>query len=70
MYFLAGINTKWFWSIPKEKYFAPLIILNLSIKSFANHYVDIVLAFFDSSFNAFLFDVTAFSLVSKSYLQN
>ena len=28
MYFLAGINTKWFWNIRAEKYFAPLRILN------------------------------------------
>ena len=26
MYFVAGINTKWFWNIAKEKYFAPLKI--------------------------------------------
>ena len=70
MYFLACINTKWFWSIPKEKYFAPLIILNLSIKSFVNHFVAIALTFFDSSFNLLLFEVTSFSLVLKSNLRN
>ena len=35
MYFLAGI--------PEGKYFAPLRILNLFIKSFANSFVDIAL---------------------------
>ena len=45
-----AINTKWFWNIPKEKYFAPLRILNLFIKSFVNP----------------LFDVSFFSLLSKS----
>ena len=28
IYFLAGINTRKFWNIPKENYFAPLRILN------------------------------------------
>ena len=41
--FLVGIN--------EEKYFAPLRILNLFIKSLVNPFVDIVLAFFDSSYN-------------------
>ena len=41
-------------------------ILNLFIKSFVNPFVDIVWNFFDSSFNSFLFDVTSFSLLSKS----
>ena len=67
-FFLAGINTKQFWNIPEEKYFAPLRILNLFIKSFVNPFVDIALTFFDSSFNSFLFDVTSFSLLSKSVL--
>ena len=60
MYFLVGINTKLFWSIPEEKYFATLRKLNLFIKSFVNPFVDISLTFFDSSFNSFLFDVTFF----------
>ena len=68
MYFLAGINTKQFWNIPKEKYFAPLRIMNLSIKSFVNSSAHVALTFFDSSFNSFLFDVTSFSLSSKSVL--
>ena len=45
-YFLSGINAKFFWNIPKEKYFAPLIILNLFIKSFVNPFVDIAFKFF------------------------
>ena len=69
-YLLAGINTNWFWSIPEEKYFAPLRILNLLIKSFVNRFVDIALIFFDSSFNSFIFEITFlfnfFSLSSKS----
>ena len=36
IYFLAGINTKYFQNIPEEKYFAPLITLNLFIKSFVD----------------------------------
>ena len=68
MYFLAGINTKQFWNIPKEKYFAPLRIMNLSIKSFVNSSAHVALTSFDSSFNSFLFDVTSFSLSSKSVL--
>ena len=66
MYFLAGIDTKYFWNIPEEKYIAPLRILNLFMKSFVNPFVDITLIFFDSSFNSFLFEVTLFILLSKS----
>ena len=62
MYFITGIIQ----NVPKEKYFAPLRTLNLFIKSLANPFVDIALTFFHSSFNSFLFDVTAFSLLSKS----
>ena len=58
MCFLAGINTKQFWNIPKEKYFAPLRILN--------PFVYIALTFLKTSFNLFLFDVTFFSFLSKS----
>ena len=29
-HFLAGVNTKYFWNIPKEKPFFPVRILNLS----------------------------------------
>ena len=29
-HFLAGINTKYFWNIPKEKQFFPVRILNLT----------------------------------------
>ena len=36
------------------------------MKSFVNPFVDIDLTFFDSSFNSFSFDVTFFSLLSKS----
>ena len=43
-----------------------LRILNLLIRSFFNPFVDIVLTFFDSLFNSFLFDATPFSLLSKS----
>ena len=66
MYFIAGINTKQFWNIPEEELFARLRILNLSIRSFVNAFVDIALTFFDSSLNSFLFDVTSFSLWTKS----
>ena len=53
MYFLDGINTK---------YFPPLRILNLFIKSFVDSFVDFALTFFHSLFNSFLFGVTSFSL--------
>ena len=66
MYFVASINTEKFWKIPEEKYIAPLRILNLPVKSLVNPLADIALTFFDSSFNSFLFDVTSFSLLSKS----
>ena len=49
----------------KKKYFAPLYILKLSIKSFVNLFVDIALTFFDRSFNSFLFEVTGLSFSSK-----
>ena len=52
--------------MPEEKYFSPLRILNLFIKSFINPFVDIALTFIDGSFNSFLYDVTFFSLLSKS----
>ena len=35
------------------------------MKSFVSYFVDIVLTFFDSSFNSFLFDVTYIGLKSK-----
>ena len=60
MYFLLGIKTKYFWNISKEKCFAALQILNLSIKSFVNPFVNIAL-----TFSSILFDVTSFSLLSK-----
>ena len=41
-------------------------MLNVSIKSFVNPFVDIALTIFDSSFNSFLFDVTSLSFFSKS----
>ena len=63
---MTGINTKQFWTIPEEKYCAPLRILNLFIKSFVNLFVDIAWTFFDDSFNSFLFDAIFFSLLSKS----
>ena len=37
----------------EEKYYAPLRILNLFIKSFVNAFVEISVAFFDSLFNLF-----------------
>ena len=49
MHFLAGINTKLFWNIPEEKYFAPLKILYPFIRSFVKPFVDIALTFSDSS---------------------
>ena len=45
MYFLAGINTKQFWNILEVKYFAPLRLLFLLIKSFVNPFVEIILTF-------------------------
>ena len=51
-YFLAGINTKYFWNIPEGESFAPLRILNLFIKSFV--YPFVALTFSDSSFIKFL----------------
>ena len=77
MYFLIGVNTEKCWYIPEEKYFAPLRILNLYIKSFINLFFDIALIFSDSSFNSFsrstcflLFEVkfsfTFYNLSSKS----
>ena len=68
MFFAAGICTKQLWNIPEEKYFVPLIILNLFIESFVNPFVNIALIFFVSSFNSFLFDVTSFTLLSKPVL--
>ena len=68
MYFLAGLNTKWFQNIHEKKYFAPLGTLNLCIKSFDNPANNVALTFFDSSFNSFLFDVTFFILLSKSFV--
>ena len=62
MYFLAGLNTKWFQNIREKKYFAPLGILHFFIKSFDNPANNIALTFFDVSFNSFLFDVTFFIL--------
>ena len=58
----------------EEKYFAPLRILYLFIKSFVNRFVDISLTFSDSSFNSFstntcfdLFEVTfIFRFISLS----
>ena len=49
-----------------------LIGLKSTEKKFATDkpFVDIALTFFDSSFNSFLFDVTAFSLLLKSFLRN
>ena len=46
MYFLAGINTKYFWNIPEENYFGPLTILNSFIKSSVNCFVDIAVELF------------------------
>ena len=40
-------------------------MLSLSIKSFANPFVNIALTFFDSSFSSILFDVISFSLFTK-----
>ena len=50
-----------------------LIGLKSTEKKFATvdkPFVDIALTFFDSSFNSFLFDVAAFSLLLKSFLRN
>ena len=37
--------------------FCSIKILSLFVKSFVNPFVDIVLTFYDSSFNSFLFEV-------------
>ena len=42
---LADVNTKQFGYTPEEKYFAPLKILYLFIKSFVNSLLDISLTF-------------------------
>ena len=60
MYFLAGANIKYFWIIPEEKCFAPLRTLNLFIKCFINHFANITLTFYHSSFNSFLSRSTFF----------
>ena len=52
MYLLAGRNTKHFWNILEEKYFAPLRILYPFIKSLVSPFVDIASTFFDSLFNS------------------
>ena len=41
-------------------------MINLFIKSFVNHVVDIALTFLDNSFNSFIFDLTSLSFSSKS----
>ena len=65
--FLAITHTKKISNIPEEKYFAPLRILNLFIKSFVNCFVDIALTFF-SSFNSFLFQSAFFTKLVISFL--
>ena len=71
MCILAGINTDLFWNIPKEKYFAPSRILNITIIAFVNPFVDIALTFLDSSLNSFLSEKTSFNLLPKSlFLRN
>ena len=40
--------------------------MNLFMKFFVNPFVGIALTFFNSLFNIFLFDLTSFSLLSKS----
>ena len=67
IYILAIIDTKKISNIPEEKYFTPLRILNLFIKSFVNRFVDIALTFF-SSFDSFLFQSTFFTKLVKSFL--
>ena len=67
MYFLAVIDTKWFWNIHEEKYFAPLRILNLFMQSFVNHFVDFTLTFCDNSFNLFSTS-TCFVLFEVAFL--
>ena len=65
MYFLTGINTKYLWNIPKEKYFALFRIPNLFIKSFVNPLAGIALTFPYILFNSFLFEVIfLFNLLS------
>ena len=68
MYLLTGIDTNYFWNISEEKYFVPLRILNLSIKSSVHLFVDLASTFLDSSFSSFLFDGTSLSLLSNSVL--
>ena len=56
---------RYFWNIPEEKYFVPLRILNLFVKSFLNPFVDIAWTFLIFHLVHFFFYVTSFSL-SKS----
>ena len=65
IYFMVGTNTEYFRNIPEEKFFSPLRILKLSIKSFVNPFADTALNFLDSSFNSVSPYVTSFSLLSK-----
>ena len=64
MYFLAGINAKQFWNIPKEKHFVPLTIQNLFMKFFVNTFFN----FFVSSFNSCLFKSVFFTKLAISLL--
>ena len=70
MYFLIGINTKKISNIPKEKYFAPLWMLNLFIRYFVNPFADIALTFLIVHLIHFHmnYDATSFSLLSRSVL--
>ena len=61
--FLAGINTKSFWKILKEKYFAPLRILNFFINSFVNFLLILLQLFL--SISLWLAKFVRFHLKSK-----
>ena len=69
IYFVAGINTNYFWNIHEEKYFDPFRILRLFIKSFGDPFVGITLTFSDSSFNSFSAN-TFFALFEVKFFFN
>ena len=59
-----------FWNIPKEKYFVPLRVLTLLIKSYANFhfFLDVALTFFDNLFSSFLFKSIFFTKLAILFL--
>ena len=67
MYFLAGVNTKQSWNITEKKILCSIMNTKFIYQIFCEPFCWYCFSFFfDSSFNLFLFDVTFFSLLSKS----